>query len=64
MHSSALNLSFNPGLGLCRMLLLEPATEPAPLNYFSYFSEIVDTFVRRRGKHLLVSPMDWALIDS
>ena len=34
------------------------------LNYFSYFSEIEDTFVRRRGKHLLLSPMDWALIES
>jgi len=34
------------------------------LNYFSYFSEIEDTFVRRRGKHLLLSPMDWAMIES
>ena len=34
------------------------------LNYFSYFSEIEDTFVRRRGKHLMLSPMDWALIES
>jgi hypothetical protein len=34
------------------------------LNYFSYFSEIEDTFVRRRGKHLMLSPIDWALIES
>jgi hypothetical protein len=34
------------------------------LNYFSYFSEIEDTFVRRRAKHLMLSPMDWALIES
>jgi len=34
------------------------------LNYFSYFSEIEDTFIRRRGKHLLLSPMDWALIEN
>ena len=34
------------------------------MNYFSYFSEIEDTFVRRRGKHLLLSPIDWALIES
>ena len=34
------------------------------LNYFSYFTEIEETFVRRRGKHLLLSPMDWALIES
>jgi len=33
------------------------------LNYFSYFTEIEDTFVRRRGKHLMLSPMDWALIE-
>jgi hypothetical protein len=34
------------------------------LNYFSYFSEIEDTFIRRRGKHLMLSPIDWALIES
>lgn len=33
------------------------------MNYFSYFSEIEDTFIRRRGKHLMLSPMDWALIE-
>jgi hypothetical protein len=32
-------------------------------NYFNYFTEIEDAFVRRRGKHLLLSPMDWALIE-
>jgi dGTP triphosphohydrolase len=34
------------------------------LNYFNYFSEIEDTFIRRRGKHLLLSPIDWALIET
>jgi hypothetical protein len=34
------------------------------LNYFNYFTEVEDTFIRRRGKHLLLSPMDWALIES
>src|SRR5437870_6221822 len=34
------------------------------LNYFSYFSEIEDSFIRRRGKHLMLSPIDWALIES
>ena len=33
------------------------------MNYFNYFTEIEDTFVRRRGKHLFLSPLDWALID-
>src|SRR2546425_2024044 len=46
----------------CEPRNLEPET--FVLNYFSYFSEIEDTFVRRRGKHLLLSPMDWALIES
>src|SRR5205807_4778301 len=39
-------------------------TASRPLNYFSYFSEIEDTFIRRRGKHLMLSPIDWALIES
>jgi hypothetical protein len=34
------------------------------LNYFNYFTEIEETFIRRRGKHLLLSSMDWALIES
>ncbi|HKR60826.1 MAG TPA: hypothetical protein VJS64_13980, partial [Pyrinomonadaceae bacterium] len=33
------------------------------MNYFNYFTEIEDAFVRRRGKHLMLSPMDWALIE-
>jgi len=37
---------------------------PETRNYFNYFTEIEDTFVRRRGKHLLLSSMDWALIES
>jgi hypothetical protein len=35
-----------------------------PLNYFNYFTEIEDAFIRRRAKHLLLSPLDWALIES
>jgi hypothetical protein len=33
------------------------------LNYFNYFTEIEDTFIRRRGRHLLLSPIDWAMIE-
>src|SRR3977135_519767 len=33
-------------------------------NYFNYFTEIEDTFVRRRARHLFLSSMDWALIES
>jgi hypothetical protein len=32
-------------------------------NYYNYFTEIEDAFIRRRGKNLLLSPMDWALIE-
>ncbi|MDQ3800993.1 MAG: hypothetical protein M3384_16345 [Acidobacteriota bacterium] len=34
------------------------------MNYFNYFSEIEETFNRRRGKYLFLSPIDWALIES
>lgn len=34
------------------------------MNYFNYFTEIEDTFIRRRARHLLLSPLDWALIES
>jgi hypothetical protein len=33
------------------------------MNYFNYFTEIEDAFVRRRGKHLYVGSTDWALIE-
>lgn len=33
------------------------------MNYYNYFTEIEDTFVRRRGKNLLLSPLDWAMIE-
>jgi hypothetical protein len=32
------------------------------MNYYNYFTEIEEHFVRRRGKHLYVSPLDWSLI--
>src|SRR5712691_1781380 len=34
-----------------------------PLNYFSYNTEIEDAFIRRRGKHLHLCPLDWAMMD-
>jgi len=34
-----------------------------PLNYFSYNTEIEDAFIRRRGKHLHLCSLDWALMD-
>lgn len=35
----------------------------AGMNYFNYFTEIEDEFVKRRGRHLLVSPLDWSLME-
>ncbi|NNE99000.1 MAG: hypothetical protein HKN25_08260 [Pyrinomonadaceae bacterium] len=34
------------------------------MNYFNYFTEIEETFIRRRGKHLMLSPLDWAMVES
>ncbi len=40
-------------------------TEPAPLNYFNYYTEIEEHFQRARGTSLfLLSPLDWALAES
>lgn len=33
------------------------------MNYFNYFTEIEETFIRRRAKNLLLSPLDWALME-
>lgn len=33
------------------------------LNYFNYYTEVEAHFVKRRGKHLLISPLDWSLIE-
>jgi hypothetical protein len=32
-------------------------------NYFNYFTEIEDHFQRRRGTLMLLSPLDWALME-
>lgn len=34
------------------------------MNYFNYYSEIEDEFIKRRGSHLWVSSLDWSLIDT
>jgi hypothetical protein len=33
-------------------------------NYFNYFTEIEEHFQRRRGSLLLLSTLDWALIET
>ena len=32
-------------------------------NYFTYYTEIEEYFVRKRKKNLLISPLDWCLIE-
>ncbi len=34
------------------------------LNYFNYFTEIEEHFWKKRGAHLLVSPLDWAIMET
>jgi len=41
-----------------------PDADGSRVNYFNYYTEIEDAFIRRRGKHLLLSPIDWALIEA
>ena len=33
-------------------------------NYFTYFTEIEEYFWKKRGAHLLVSPLDWAIMET
>jgi len=34
------------------------------LNYFNYYTEIEEYFLKKRGAHLLVSPLDWAILET
>lgn len=37
---------------------------PEELNYYNYFTEIEQEFVRRRGAHMFISALDWALVET
>jgi hypothetical protein len=39
-------------------------SRPILENYFNYFTEIEERFLRRRGGGLLLSTLDWALIET
>jgi hypothetical protein len=41
-----------------------PHQTMAELNYFNYFTEIEEYFWQKRGAHLLVSPLDWAIVET
>ena len=49
---------------LCDVTKLKAQSTKFKMNYFNYFTEIEDAFVRRRGKHLFLSPIDWALMET
>lgn len=39
-------------------------TGVAAFNYFNYYTEIEEYFWRKRGAHILVSPLDWAIVET
>jgi hypothetical protein len=49
------------GAGLRPLKFLETVES---FNYFNYFTEIEEYFWRKRGAHLLVSPLDWAIVET
>ncbi len=44
--------------------VLNPREAMAEFNYFNYFTEIEEYFWQKRGAHLLVSPLDWAIVET
>ena len=47
-----------------RKLASTPTTKMDGWNYFNYFTEIEEYFWKKRGAHLLVSPLDWAIMEA
>ncbi len=43
---------------------MSSAEAMAEFNYFNYFTEIEEYFWQKRGAHLLVSPLDWAIVET
>ena len=46
------------------IFLIPNLTPVLLMNYFEYFSEVEERFVARRGSALLLSTLDWALIET
>jgi hypothetical protein len=40
------------------------AGAPGAFNYFNYYTEIEEYFWQKRGAHILVSPLDWAIVET
>lgn len=47
-----------------RPALFAARSRDTRLNYFNYYTEIEETFIRRRARNLFLSPIDWALMES
>ena len=43
---------------------MNPTEAMTAFNYFNYFTEIEEYFWQKRGAHLLVSPLDWAIVET
>src|SRR5690348_16271283 len=43
---------------------LDPSNKMDGWNYFNYFTEIEEYVWKKRGAHLLVSPLDWAIMEA
>jgi len=43
---------------------VNPADAVGAVNTYGYFTEIEEYFWKKRGAHLLVSPLDWAIMES
>jgi hypothetical protein len=46
------------------MKAVPPEEQMRNWNYFNYFTEIEEYFWKKRGAHLLVSPLDWAIMET
>lgn len=44
--------------------MLEWRAVSTAFNYFNYFTEVEEYFWRKRGAHILVSPLDWAIVET
>ncbi|MBI3404174.1 MAG: hypothetical protein HY046_01800 [Acidobacteria bacterium] len=44
--------------------MLKWSAVPDEFNYFNYFTEIEEHFWRNRGANILISPLDWAILET
>jgi hypothetical protein len=54
----------NPNLEPFESNHTTPLADDFTVNYFNYFTEVEQHFARRRAKHIIVSPLDFAMIES